>query len=146
MPDIENVKYLVLYADDDLDDIDFVKESFGKYAKNVELISFNNGLDLLTYLNNLQEATYPCLVMLDINMPQMDGKETLAEIRRVSSFDDIPVILFSTSSQPVDRTYAAKKNAGFITKPLNFVQMDLIVDQLIQHCTDDVRKKIIRNY
>lgn len=146
MPDLEKLKYQIFYADDDSDDIYLVRESIKKYAENVELISFENGLDLLVYLKRQPKASYPCLIMLDINMPFMDGKETLQEIRKVPSFEVIPVIFFSTSSQPVDRMYAAKNNAGFITKPIDYLQMDLIAGQLIQSCTDEVQKRIIRHF
>ena len=144
MPQLENSKYYVFYADDDSDDIEFVRDSFKKYSPKINFTPFNNGLDLLNYLKNQPQALLPCLIMLDINMPFMDGKETLIEIRKIPSFNIIPVILFSTSTQPVDRLYAAKNHAGFITKPLNNEQMDNIVDQLIQHCTDEVQKGISR--
>lgn len=139
LPVIEN---LVLYADDDSDDIEFVRESFNKFAKNVAFISFSNGLELVKYLKSHGKAQHPCLIMVDINMPVMNGKETLVKIREMKHFDNVPVILFSTSSLPSDKNYAAKHNAGFVTKPLNYQQMDIIVDQLLENCTDEVQHRL----
>jgi CheY-like chemotaxis protein len=138
-----SVKNIVLYAEDDSDDLLLVKEAFTRFTQNVELISVSDGYQALSYLKNLspQEAG-PCLIILDINMPRMDGKEALEEIRELDRFRDIPAILFTTSSQPIDKAFAKKMNAGFITKPIDFKQMDKIANQFIEHCTDEIKKNI----
>jgi hypothetical protein len=51
-------------------------------------------------------------------------------------------VLFTTSSSQIDKDFAIKYNAGFITKPLNMHQMEMITDQFIDHCSDEIRKKI----
>lgn len=137
---------LVLYADDDPDDIEFVQESFRKFANNVELITFRNGMEILRYIQDHLEGPTPCLVMLDINMPVLDGKEALRLIRQLPQYDPIPVLLFTTSSQPLDREFAKKHGAGFITKPLDYNQMDRVVDQLIEHCSDEVKRRISKHF
>lgn len=138
-------KHLVVYADDDHDDLELVRESFDKYARNVELVSFEDGRKTLQFLKKLiQENTTPCLIILDINMPGMDGRDLLKTIREMDHFQDTPIVLFTTSSQPNDKSYARQYNAGFMTKPLSFKQMDLITDQFIEHCADDIKKKIRR--
>jgi FixJ family two-component response regulator len=59
-------------------------------------------------------------------------------------FKDVPVILFTTSSFPIDMPFAKRYNAGFITKPLNNSQMASIANEFIEHCTDEVKKNIRR--
>jgi CheY-like chemotaxis protein len=138
-------KNLVLYADDDPDDLQLVREAFSKYASNVEVLTVNDGLEALSYLKSLPENDpTPCLVILDVNMPRLNGRETLKLLRKIDRFEDIPVILFTTSSLPVDKEFANKHNAGFISKPLNARQMDLITDQFIEHCTEEIKKQIRR--
>lgn len=138
-----SVRNIVVYADDDIDDIQLVYEAFSQYSKNVELVTFSDGLQTLSYLNNLPEdEPSPCLIILDINMPRMDGKEALTKIRELKRFKDIPAILFTTSSQPRDKEFAEKYNAGFITKPIDFTQMDIIAGKFIEHCTDEIKKNI----
>jgi len=138
-------KHLVIYADDDPDDLELVRDSFDKYAQNVELISFEDGRKALQYLLGLaQQRKTPCLIILDINLPGLDGKEMLKTIRTIPHFKDTPVVLFTTSSQPSDKAFARNLDAGFMTKPLSYEQMDLITEQFIEHCAEDIRKKIRR--
>ncbi|HUS01102.1 MAG TPA: response regulator [Chitinophagaceae bacterium] len=144
MPESSPKKHIVVYADDDLDDIDLVKEAFHKYTQNVELVVFRNGEDALIYLLSM-EAEFPCLVILDINMPLMGGLEVLSTIRNMKAFDDTPIILFTTSSQQFEKNYAKKYKAGFITKPIDYRQMQYITDTFIEHCSEDIKKKISRS-
>lgn len=138
---------LVLYADDDADDIKFVEESFSEAAKNIELVTAYNGLDLLKYLEGLgQLDPDPCLIILDMNMPLLNGRETLTKIRQMERFKNIPVVLFTTSSAEYDKIFAQSLNAGFVTKPLDNRQMKHITDRFIEHCTDEVRKNIRKSY
>jgi CheY-like chemotaxis protein len=138
-------KNLVLYADDDPDDLQLVREAFSKYASNVEVMTVNDGLEALSFLKGLaQHDPSPCLVILDVNMPRLNGRETLKQLRKMDRYDEVPVILFTTSSLPVDKEFADKHKAGFMSKPLNARQMDLITDQFIEHCTEEIRKQIKR--
>lgn len=139
-------KNVVLYADDDIDDVSLIDEAFKQYSKNVTLVSVSDGFQALSYLkNSIEFNMIPCLIILDINMPRMDGKEALKKIREIDALSDVPAILFTTSSQPVDVHFANKYQAGFITKPLNYSQVDLIVNQFIDHCADDIKKRIGKN-
>lgn len=139
--------HLVLYADDDTDDIRFVEESFAETTQNIELITTYNGLDLIKYLEKLGHFDPdPCLIILDVNMPILNGKETLQKIRDMHRFSNVPVVLFTTSSTDNDKNFARKYNAGFVTKPLNSTQMKHITDRFIEHCADEVQKSIRRSY
>ena len=136
-------KGLVLYADDDPDDIELLSEAFQVYANDLELMTFSDGIELLRFIETIDpfHAT-PCLFILDINMPRLNGKETLRRLRRLDSFADVPVVLFSTSSQPADAAFAKNYNAGFVTKPLHTNQVHVIIDEIIEHCSDDIKKNI----
>lgn len=135
-------KSVVLYADDDLDDIQLVKEAFKLYSQHVELITVPDGLEAVSYLKNLsQNEDAPCLIILDINMPRMDGKEALVKLREMKRFVDVPAILFTTSSQLRDKKFAELYNAGFLTKPIDYKQMDMITTQFISHCTDNIKNR-----
>jgi CheY-like chemotaxis protein len=139
--------HLVLYADDDIDDIKFVEESFSETTQNIELVTAYNGLDLIRYLERLTPLDpNPCLIILDVNMPLMNGKEALQKIRQMNRYQNIPVVLFTTSSSDFDKSFAKKHNAGFVTKPLDNRQMKNITDQFIQHCDDEVQKRVRKSY
>jgi CheY-like chemotaxis protein len=136
-------KSLVLYADDDRDDIELISEAFEKHVRNVELVTFENGLELLHYIEYIHPfQPAPCLIILDINMPGLDGKQTLKRLRNMDGFSDVPAVLFSTSTLPSDAAFAHSFDAGFVTKPLLSEQVHLIIDQIIEHCNDDVKKMI----
>lgn len=136
-------KNIVFYADDDLDDLELVKEAFAQYSKNVEVLTATDGSKALSYLSNLKKYdTLPCLIILDVNMPVINGKEALLRLREMEHFQEVPIVLFTTSSQSIDKNFAERYNAGFITKPIDVKQMEFIADQFIEHCSDEVKNKI----
>ena len=136
---------IVFYADDDLDDLELVKDAFAQYSTNVEVLTATDGSKALSYLSNLKKYdTLPCLIILDVNMPVINGKETLLRLREMEHFQEVPVVLFTTSSQPIDKSFARKYNAGFITKPIDVKQMADIADQFMEHCSEEIRDKIRR--
>ncbi|WP_207493311.1 response regulator [Aridibaculum aurantiacum] len=135
-------KHLVLYADDDVDDLTLITEVFANHPK-VELLTFSNGLEVLSFLQGLPEdVAKPCLIILDINMPILDGKDTLVSIRKNPAFVKVPILLFTTSNQPREKQFAYEYNAGFITKPINVTQLENIAEIFIDHCTEEVKSSI----
>ena len=139
-------KNVALYVDDDADDLLLVKESFAKYATEMDLLTFNDGRTALSYLNNLSAIDpTPCLMILDINMPLMNGKEVLEQIRNVDRYKKTPIIMFSTSTNPADKLFAQQFDAGYVPKPINTTQLDNIAQLFIDYCSDDVKKRI-ENY
>lgn len=138
-------KNIVLYADDDPDDLQLVRDAFTLYSTNVEVVTVRDGTEALAYLKSLGEYDpKPCLVILDINMPRLNGKDALIELRKTERFEDTPVVLFTTSSLPLDKNFAERYKAGFITKPIDARQMEMITDNFIEHCTEEIRKNIRR--
>ncbi len=136
-------KSIVLYADDDQDDLELIQEAFKDYYQNIDLITFEDGIALLNYIEQLTPLQpMPCLVILDVNMPGLDGKKTLVHLRTIEEFKEVPAVLFSTSTLPSEMAFAKQFNAGFVTKPLHTPQIALIVQKLLDHCTDEVKKRI----
>lgn len=140
-------KNIVFYADDDTDDLELVQDAFGRYTNNVEIVTARDGMQALSYLQSLEEdAAAPCLIILDINMPLLNGKDVLRKIKDIPPLATVPVVLFTTSSSPLDKEFAKKYNAGFITKPLDVSQMQIITELFIDHCSDEVKKKISKRF
>ena len=136
--------HYIVYADDDRDDLELMRECFDKHAQNVELVTFENGHSVHHFLTSISHTEpAPCLVILDINMPKLNGREVAQKLRCIKKFENVPIVLFTTSSQPHDKIFARQLNIGFMTKPLNYRQMDSIAESFIEHCTDEI-KKIIR--
>jgi CheY-like chemotaxis protein len=139
-------KNVILYADDDQDDLMLVKDAFNKYSSYIEVVTVENGNEALSYLSNLSPLDpVPCLIILDINMPRLNGKEVLKEIRLMERFRQTPVVLFSTSSHYYERQFAEDYNAAFITKPMDMGQLEEVTDKFIEQCSTGVRKDLRKN-
>lgn len=139
-------RHIILYAEDDEDDRMLLQETFQRFYTSVKLACVHDGRKAIAYLESLNVIEpEPCLIILDINMPLMDGREALQQIRNMERFKDVPVVMFSTSSQISDKEFAAKYDAAFITKPIDFNQMNFIVDVFINHCSENVQKSIRSN-
>src|SRR5689334_12157037 len=106
-------KSIVLYADDDPEDRELVTEAFTPYSHHVEVVTFPDGMSLLAHLRNLPPFDpTPCLIIIDINMPLLNGRESLQQLRQMDRYDSVPVVLFTTSSMPQDRNFAQRYKAG----------------------------------
>src|SRR4051812_41958395 len=111
-----NKQIVFLIIDDDEDD----RELFGIALENadpsIKLIGAARGSDALDMLKN--RNVVPDYIFLDLNMPQMSGRECLMELKRQEDLAKIPVIIFSTSSDPRDIKETGQLGAiDFITKP-----------------------------
>ena len=102
-------KVQILLGDDDLDDHRILKDCFTDLEWDFELLTFLNGGDLLSYLRNNEQL--PDLVILDVNMPKMDGFETLARIKSTPQHADIPVIIYSTACNEREKTMCKQLGA-----------------------------------
>jgi len=136
-------KSLVLYADDDTDDLELLKEVFDDYSTIIDLVTFKDGWSLLNYLESLDPLqVQPGLVILDINMPLLNGKQTLQKLRNLPHFADIPAILFTTSTLPHEADFARRYKAGFLTKPVHQKHIQLLLDQMMEYCGEELKAKI----
>ncbi len=111
---------LVFIADDDNDDVFFVRSAIEQLKSDIRLKHFPNGKQLIDALNDASEET-PDLVLLDLNMPILDGKETLRILRKNEALNDLPIMILSTSTHTFERELCLGYGAtNFITKPYSF--------------------------
>ncbi len=118
---------IVLMADDDEDDRLLTKDAFVHARIANELRFVTDGVELLQYLRHEgayadpRAAPMPGLILLDLNMPRMDGREALRAIRADPALCHIPVIVLTTSRADIDvyRSYALGANS-YIPKPVDF--------------------------
>jgi CheY-like chemotaxis protein len=141
-----NPNYTILYVDDDKDDLMLISEAFEKYTDHLRVVHAFNGVEALQVLRKMyHKSILPCLIILDINMPIMDGKETLREIRKLEAYQHIPVVIFSTSRSPVDKDFAEGFNATFISKPHIYFELEKLVEQFVERCHVEVRNHFLRS-
>ncbi|MBA3828056.1 MAG: response regulator [Taibaiella sp.] len=109
----------ILLIDDDEDDQLMFCDALNEINSSVECAVVNNGQAGLDYLYH--NPPPPDIIFLDLNMPIMNGYECLTALKQQDSYKDIPVIIFSTSSSPVDIAKTKKLGADvFITKPNDY--------------------------
>lgn len=123
----------ILVADDDEDDRLITRQAFeeGKLMNPIHFVK--DGQELMDYLNlengyDAENAPCPGLILLDLNMPKMDGRECLKAIKENPKFKHIPVVVLTTSKSELD--VAKMYNLGvnsFIIKPVTFREMVNIV-------------------
>jgi CheY-like chemotaxis protein len=135
-------KHTILYAEDDLDDLFMIRQAFEQFDGSTDLIHVANGFEALEQLNEAKKRKQlPCLIILDINMPGMNGREALIRIRQSEDFKEIPVVLFTTSSSELDRAFARKWGAEFITKPLVYSELEELAKRFVMLCSSTVSQK-----
>jgi len=111
----------VVLVDDDEVDIEILSRSFARSElnKGFELLTFDDGLSFLAHMKRVEtlEASIPSMVLLDINMPRMDGFEVLERLRSHESFASVPAVMFvSNSDNPKDIERCRELGAGFQEK------------------------------
>jgi CheY-like chemotaxis protein len=105
-----------LLVDDDDDDKEIFCLALQIVDPSIDCTTASDGLEALSILTN--NSFVPDYIFLDLNMPRMDGKECLKEIRKRRQLNNVPVIIFSTSSADKDIQETRKLGASsFITKP-----------------------------
>jgi CheY-like chemotaxis protein len=125
----------VLLVEDDPDDVFMVRKVLDRAPFDVDLIVRENGRSALRYLSQFEstdDPALPVLVLLDLNMPVMDGHALLQAIRRHEVLAAIPVIVLTTSSneEVIRRAYADGANA-VITKVDTLEGMSEIINTIV---------------
>jgi len=113
-------------VDDDPDDLMLIGRALAKTRIGSKVVEFGDGSELLDYLrsDHGRGPGRPVLIMLDLNMPKVDGRETLKQIKADPTLSEIPVVVFTTSSHEKDITESYRLGASsFITKPFSFPKM-----------------------
>ena len=134
--------HVIVYAEDDADDLYLVQQAFEQHKELIEIVHAENGFQAIDYLNGLPEnGRLPCLILLDINMPGMDGREALIRIRQSERFKNIPVVLFTTSSSRLDQEFARKWDARFFTKPLHYAELEELSKSIVSLCNFEMSQR-----
>lgn len=126
----------ILIVDDDPEDRDILKDALKIIQDGEEIFFAENGEQALQVLaKDLANNDLPCLIVLDLNMPRMNGTETLRCIKKKDAFKDIPVIIYSTSINPVEKEHCLQLGAhDYITKPVSFTESKITAQKLIEIC------------
>lgn len=121
----------VILADDDQDDREFFVHAAQRFSDKLSVVTLNDGKRVLEYLAELDEHEQ-YLFLLDINMPKVSGIECLSYIRKSEKWNNVPVVMYSTSSsdQDIQRSFSEGANS-YVIKPFSLSSLESIINKLI---------------
>ena len=133
----------VLLVEDDPGDVLMTREAFEDYKVRNTLHVANNGVEAMAFLRkegDHAQAPTPDLILLDLNLPKMDGREVLAAVKEDPELRSIPIVVLTTSEAEEDvvRSYSLHANA-YVTKPVDFERFVAVVQQI-----DDFFVSVVR--
>ncbi len=137
---------MVLSVEDSDSDFLFLKMALDRLPRPLEIQRLTNGEDALNLVRSWQglpDEPRPALIILDFNLPRVNGLDILASLKSHYATRDIPVILFSSSMSPSAKQKALALGANdCITKSLDFYQM---IDSLVAVCSKFLNKRFARS-
>lgn len=111
----------ILLADDDREDRFIMADAFNEVGLSNAIHFVENGEKVISYLEEMANEHLPSLIILDLNMPRMNGTQTLRSIKDNSRYNSIPVIIFSTSVNTIEMQECMEIGAAsYITKPVTY--------------------------
>jgi len=134
----------ILLIDDDMDDIELFREALEEVNPSILLQFANDGYEAVKNLTERKDAL-PDLIFLDISMPTFSGLQCLASFKKDEQLKDLPVIMYTTSSQEREiRTARELGASAFVTKPNDFKVLKrllaLVLDTPVDQLTDVLYK------
>ena len=130
-----SVSKSILFGEDDIDDEELLKELFSSVDNSFSLTFINNGKQVIDYLNELTDDRLPCLIILDYNMPQLNGADILKELKIHLRYKEIPKIIWSTSQTETYRSKCMELGANdYIIKPSKVNDLIDAIKYMISVC------------
>lgn len=120
----------IFFVDDDPEELEFITEILKEKLDKISLQYEVNGEKAMEKLNaGFSTGELPSLIILDLNMPKMNGTQTLQALKGDERFQDIPVIIYSTSVNSIEKDKCIGLGAhSYVTKPTTYSEAHEIVD------------------
>lgn len=126
---------MILLAEDDEDDQEFLTLAFKRAGVDHGFHITNNGREVLDYLSGLTEEQLPCLIVLDLNMPVLDGVQTLDALKENSKYRHIPKVILTTSTSEEDKARCLANGATeYLVKSHNMNEITKTVETMLRYC------------
>lgn len=124
-------KYLFLAEDDD-DDVEILLESMQKLDQQIDVFVLKNGQQTLSCLESLPEERIPGLILLDYNLPEINGYQILITLARLDKYKSVPKIIWSTSNSPFHIKECLDSGAlNYFVKPSEITGFYLFAKEII---------------
>ncbi len=128
-------KRTIIYVDDDVDDRELFKEAMLKTDGIINIVYANNGAEALEIMDNDNDLTQSlCLIVLDLNMPFLSGREIFNIIKTKDTLRNIPVAILSSGQNPNDILFFKEQGVPYFTKPDRYSEIEILADNLFKLC------------
>ena len=125
----------ILLGEDDADDQEMLKEVFTSIDTAFVLFFVNNGKEIISALEKLKDDQMPCLIVLDYNMPGLNGADILRELSTNERYKNIPKVVWSTSGSEKFRNICLELGAvDYVIKPNNVVGLEEVARYMLSLC------------
>ncbi|HVF81160.1 MAG TPA: response regulator [Flavisolibacter sp.] len=129
-------RFTIFFAEDDIDDQDFLKEAILSIDPDIRLTIFSSGLKFIKGITQLDEASLPGLIILDYNIPEINGAEILEQLKGEERYAAIPKIVWSTSDSELYRENCLRHGASsYLVKPSSMSGIHEMAKQMLRFCT-----------
>jgi len=138
----------VLLVEDSPGDVRLTKEAFRDANPSIHLHVACDGVEAMAFLKHQGayiDAPRPDIILLDLNLPKMDGREVLAHIKEDESLKTIPIVILTTSEAEVDivKSYQLRANC-YLTKPVQLEEFEALVKSINDFWLREVRLPLQR--
>jgi CheY-like chemotaxis protein len=125
----------IFLAEDDVDDQEFLTDALLSIDPAINLISFSSGLKFINRLSETEDGQLPCLIVLDYNIPEINGAEILAQLKKIDRFAAIPKVVWSTSDSQLFRENCLACGAkAYLVKPSSINGIKEIAKEMLRFC------------
>jgi CheY-like chemotaxis protein len=124
----------IAIVDDDEDDVELLKDCFKKYA-SIEIRDFSSGQ---AFLENHFGDALPCLLVIDLNLPDIRGIDLIDQIKANSLLSDLPIIVYTTNYTPREQISCDELKIRLVKKPDTFLKWDEIALIMAHHCDENI--------
>ena len=131
----DNRPCTIFLAEDDIDDQELLHEALASLNARIKLISFTTGVKFMNHIAEMEDSLLPDLIILDYNIPEINGAEILKQLGKHHRFDSIPKIVWSTSDSHLFRQTCLDLGArSYLVKPSSIGGIQHIAKKMLEHC------------
>lgn len=125
----------IFLAEDDVDDQEFLADALHTLDPGIQLVSFTSGAKFIEHLEKTADEKLPCLIVLDYNIPEINGAEILRHLRNSSRYKSIHKVIWSTSNSSLYIKTCMELGAkDYVIKPSSVAGIREIAEKLLQLC------------
>lgn len=130
-----DISKFILLGEDDPDDQEMLREVFSTIDEHFHLTFVETGEQVFSFLDRLRDDQLPCLIVLDYNMPGLNGADILKELNANERYANIPRIIWSTSGREQFRSKCLELGASdYVIKPSNIKSLEEVARYMLSVC------------